>query len=486
MYKKTNIINLFVNYSGLLLGFVNTFLKSKTLSLEEIGLISTMLTISGLTVVLINNSIPNVIQKFYYNFKEDINNKSSFIKLNFVVSSSIFFITSILLLLFKSVILTRYNSPLVERYYYYVFFLIFAEYLSAIYSFIFRMEFLSAIGNFIRTFLRSFLNTMFLIAILLFDLSFKTYFILFISVQFVQLILFMTFFTVKIDFNISSKFNFDSHSLKQFLNYGFFMFFSSLAGYLTTTVDKLMIGAMINLSELGVYTISISLVLFLKVIGTSFQNVYHPMISSFWSKNDVSGINRVYKENTNIQLYLGLLLFIFLNVFSTPILNIFGKSFVSGAVVLLFVSLGEVVNLGTGMCGGVIAFSKYYKFDFFSRLILMVLAILTNILLIPKFGINGAAFASFISLACYNIAKVLFVKIKLKLLPYNLTSIKIISIGIIFFFIVKYCQIFMNLKNIIQIALFCLLITFLYLLIGVHLLKLDFLTKVYRDIRKKL
>lgn len=486
-HKKTNFINLFVNYSGLFVGIINTFIKSKTLSLEEIGLISTLITISGLSAVIINNGIPSIIQKFYFENNDQVEIKSNFIKLIFLSSTIFFVLVTFFLALFKSNVLSWYSgSKMLEIYYSYLFFFILFEYLSSIMSFIFRVEYLSSTGNIIRTVFRSFFNMIFLISLFILQFSFKTYLFLFISIQGVQLLLFILFFVKKIEFKFRSNFSISLPDLRKYATFGSFMFFSSLTGYITVIVDKLMIGSIIDLSQLGIYTISISLVAFIKAVGISFQNVYHPLISNYWHKGNTGEIKRIYSENANIQLYIGVLLFTYMNIFAVPMLAFFNKSFVAGKTVLLLVSIGELVNLGTGMCGGIITFSKYFKFDFYSKFFLMVLAVVTNILLIPGWGINGAACATLLSLSIYNIAKLVFVKIKVGMFPYNFNSLKIFTGSIIFFIIIYAIQQQLNLRNVPKIIVFCILLSFVYIVSGLYILKLAFLKKIVEDIKNKL
>jgi O-antigen/teichoic acid export membrane protein len=57
--------------------------------------------------------------------------------------------------------------------------------------------------------------------------------------------------------------------------------------------------------------------------------------------------------------------------------------------------------------------------------ILAVMAIILNLVLIPKYGINGAGLATFIAIVIYNTIKIVFVKRKFNMLPFSSETLKI-------------------------------------------------------------
>jgi O-antigen/teichoic acid export membrane protein len=169
----------------------------------------------------------------------------------------------------------------------------------------------------------------------------------------------------------------------------------------------------------------------LGVIGGSVLRIAHPKISQAWEVNDLNEIDKIYKRTTNLQIYLGLFIFTLLFFFSDNILLFLGDNYIEGYSVLIFIALGQLINISAGMCGGIIGFSHYYKFDFYIRLVLIVINVIMNYLLIPSYGMLGAAIATAFSLGMYNILKVLFVYYKFSLQPYSLEVIKIIFAFII-------------------------------------------------------
>jgi O-antigen/teichoic acid export membrane protein len=212
---------------------------------------------------------------------------------------------------------------------------------------------------------------------------------------------------------------------KEFASYSLFMFLSGFAGTLTVSVDKLMLGDMLDLSSVGLYTVAYTLVTVLTVVGSGFGKPSIPLVATYWNANEEGKIKQLYCSNANQMLFIGGFLFCCIGFCGESVLGLLGEEYRLAYWALFFLALGEFVNLASGLCGTIISFSRYYKFDFWTRCLLAVITVLTNLWLIPKYGITGAALASLFALAGYNIIKVVFVFQKFKMIPYDLDSVKI-------------------------------------------------------------
>ena len=85
-----------------------------------------------------------------------------------------------------------------------------------------------------------------------------------------------------------------------------------------------------------------------------------------------------------------------------------------------------------------------YNSDFYRALLLMgvalaILTILLNLWLIPKYGLDGAAIASFMAFFIYNTIKLGFVKLKFGIQPITKETFKVVFLllvlSIIFYFV---------------------------------------------------
>jgi len=117
---------------------------------------------------------------------------------------------------------------------------------------------------------------------------------------------------------------------------------------------------------------------------------------------------------------------IFLIVFIAPnwIMSLFGPEFTIGVSALLLMAFSQLINSLSGSVGYIMQMTNNQKMFQYIIISSSVLNILLNYLLIPIYGIDGAAFSSMVSMIVWNMVTVIFIKQKLGFLaiytPVNL------------------------------------------------------------------
>jgi O-antigen/teichoic acid export membrane protein len=97
--------------------------------------------------------------------------------------------------------------------------------------------------------------------------------------------------------------------------------------------------------------------------------------------------------------------------------------------VVVILGLAKLFDMATGINGHIIINSRFFRFDLYTNILLAILTISTNYLLIPQFGLEGAAIATALSIFIYNFVKFVFVWIKFGMQPFQLKAIWIIVIA---------------------------------------------------------
>ena len=191
-------------------------------------------------------------------------------------------------------------------------------------------------------------------------------------------------------------FNSDLRELSWF---GFYVVLANSIGVVNTQIDSFLVGFFMNEVEVGYYAVAIIFMNGMMLIPSSIQLVTTPKIASYYGKKDYKSIRYFIK---------GIVLKVFLiTIFISIILVVFGKFLISiiftaeflpaykPMLILLIVNLAyaPIVSIN-GWFSSTGRIKLIFKFVAFSS----ALNILLNILLIPKFGIIGAATATAISL----------------------------------------------------------------------------------------
>jgi O-antigen/teichoic acid export membrane protein len=79
--------------------------------------------------------------------------------------------------------------------------------------------------------------------------------------------------------------------------------------------------------------------------------------------------------------------------------------------------------MGTGVNSQIIGTSTYWRFEFLSGVILLLLMLPLNYFLTRRFDIIGTALAGFISITIYNVIRIIFLWKKFNLIPFSVQSL---------------------------------------------------------------
>ena len=115
--------------------------------------------------------------------------------------------------------------------------------------------------------------------------------------------------------------------------------------------------------------------------------------------------------------------------------------------VFIFMGLMRIVDMGTGVSGQIIATSTFWRFDFITGLILLLVMLPLNWILTKQLGLTGPAIANLISFSIYNLIRYLFLLRKFNMQPFTIKSLLAILVA---FAVYGICYFLLNEKTGIQ------------------------------------
>ncbi|MFC1826125.1 flippase [Thermodesulfobacteriota bacterium] len=217
---------------------------------------------------------------------------------------------------------------------------------------------------------------------------------------------------------------------EELLKYSLSLFGVSFLVFLIMWTDTLMIGFFKSSKEVGIYSVAVKTSVLLSIILNSLNFIFAPVISELYNNNDIKQLERIFKTVARWGISLAFPLFLIMAFWSKEILSLFGVGFISASIPLIILALGQFVAVGTGsvgnmlfMTGGNMIVLIYVTAAFFVNLLL-------NYLLIPPYGIIGAAIATSTSISLINILCLITVSLLLKIHPYSTEIFKPVLTGI--------------------------------------------------------
>jgi stage V sporulation protein B len=184
--------------------------------------------------------------------------------------------------------------------------------------------------------------------------------------------------------------------------FGLPVLFAEFADKLIAYFDVLMLTYFVGLDLVGVYNIALPSANAFLIVGTAISRVALPMVSELHAKNDPSRLKRGISAAHRYTFLLMLPLSLATAVFSDVLLqSFFGAAYTGGAtsfsILVIGVSLFAVARINFSLLAGIGKPITTTKIILLSALINVCL----NLIMIPLFGINGAALATSI---CYFIS----------------------------------------------------------------------------------
>ena len=271
-----------------------------------------------------------------------------------------------------------------------------------------RLEYLALIGNLIPPSLR--LG----VVILLLFIGFRLDAVLFSVIVSFLLSSILAAYVLNRKFNVALVKLPKNISVKA--SKGILRFSSILVGIqflaeLSLRIDIYMVGYFLVASQVGIYGVILEISLLFKIFLNAFSQIFAPQISGAWEKGEVDTISFLYKFVSKVTFMIVLPLFILISLYPENILSIFGKDFTSGKTALLVMAFGQLISCTVGGAGFILTMTGKQKFQLYNTVTGLAINTALNYVLIQKYGINGAALATAVSLIVINLLSVLEIKI---------------------------------------------------------------------------
>ena len=136
----------------------------------------------------------------------------------------------------------------------------------------------------------------------------------------------------------------------------------------------------------------------------------------------------MYKKTAINQFLIGGAIFVLTWASIDNFFQLQRDVYVEGKWVFFLLGLSRVLNLLFGVNNQIINITKYYRFDSYSSIVLVVFTFISNWVMIRWMGIEGAALATTISLVLFNVIRSYYIFRKLGIHPFSPNTVKLVII----------------------------------------------------------
>lgn len=189
----------------------------------------------------------------------------------------------------------------------------------------------------------------------------------------------------------------DKNLLFNIIDEGKFLWVTYISFLVYTQVDRLMIKYYMGEAEVGIYTIGVQLSTILAILLGPIQNSLFPKMMELYRKDYKEYYNFYLFSNTLITQFYFIVTLLSILVVKLTFRYVYAQEYTPAIGVYTILAVSIFIKANASLQTGHMTLKNITKKSFYKTLISLVINIVLNALLIPKYGINGAAIATLVT-----------------------------------------------------------------------------------------
>lgn len=483
--KKQTIQNTIYSYLGVLIGtFTQAYLVPNHFTTEQNGLLQLLLSYMFIIAQISSLGFNSAGNKYFTFFRNEKNAHNGYLALGLLFSLIGGILCYFLVHFLKNELIFTQDSDngLLEKYFWVVIPISVATILFNLFDNFLKSNYKTVFGTFLNQFLQRFFVLISVLCLIVGLVNFEHFINLWIIAIVLPtiLIFYQVLKTPGGAFHYNSFF-FGWEKKRSFIVFSSISTLTGISTLIIAHLDKILIFKYLGLSMTGIYgTIS----LFGSVMGMSYLAVVKAstaIVVDSINTNDIGKLHQIYIKSSITQFAFGGLILLGVYYTQNELFSFIKPAYAIGKTALIIIGIAKLLDLSNGINGLILSNSKNYKIDTILIITFVGFLALLNGILIPSYGITGAALAVLISMMYYNVLRTYFVYKTFGILPFTRKHIWLLGVLVVFlllgFFIFKDMTLFNN--AILSITVKSIIISVIYLFlvvkIGVYLELNDFI-----------
>lgn len=440
--RRQSIVSSILVYSGFALGFLNTYLFTREGGFTEAqyGLIGAFIAIGSIMFSVSGLGMTAYVGKFFPYYKSHLsvekNDQATWALLIPIIG---FVFVIIAGLAFKNILIDKVfaNSPELLQYYYWIFPFGFGLTIFMVleaYAWQLRKAVLS-------NFLKEVLFRVFITILILFTFfgvinGFEA-FIKFYSFLYILLALVLVVYLVRTNrlrfvFSISTV---TRRFLDKIVTLASFTWAGGFIFMIASVFDTIVIAAVLpnGMAVAGVFTLAQNIASLIQAPQRGIISASIGPLSQAWKEKNYQKINTIYQRSSiNLLLFAtAMFCLIWLNFQDGVSTFNLKQSYMAAMYPFLFIGLTRIIDMGTGVNAQIIGTSTFWRFEFFTGLILLSLALPLNYILTRQLGVVGPAISNLIAFTIYNLIRYIFLLRRFKMQPFTINSLYTVLLAVV-------------------------------------------------------
>lgn len=194
---------------------------------------------------------------------------------------------------------------------------------------------------------------------------------------------------------------------------------ATLAQTIVQRIDIVLVAIMRGPAEAAIYTAATRFLVVGQLGNIAISSAAQPQFTELFAMGARDRVNAVYHATTAWVILLIWPLYLLILVYGRQFLAIFGHSYQAGTTVLIILSLSQLLSSACGQVDVVLITAGRSSWSLANGLLAMVINVSLDVLLIPHYGITGAAIGWAAAIVVANLMPLAQIAISAGLYPFG-------------------------------------------------------------------
>jgi O-antigen/teichoic acid export membrane protein len=190
------------------------------------------------------------------------------------------------------------------------------------------------------------------------------------------------------------------------------MFLAASLMFVMSCIDSFMITYYLDEYQVGIYSACINLSMIITFIPIAIGGFISPKVSKAYALNNRQEVKNIFKNSLIIIIVVTIPIFLSIYFYAESLLGLFGAAFTTATLTLLITNIAFLAEALCGPVGFIMNMTDNQHIFMRILLVSLLINIFFNAILIPIYGINGAAVAMMLSMFFWSIISLIFLKKK--------------------------------------------------------------------------
>jgi O-antigen/teichoic acid export membrane protein len=217
--------------------------------------------------------------------------------------------------------------------------------------------------------------------------------------------------------------------LREVLLFSFPLIWTQLVAYGVRQQEVLIMAYFRPAADVGVYNAALKTAVMVGFILQGTTAIFTPILASLHAAGDLEHLRRLNRTVARWCFTAAWPCFCACVLFGSQILSLWGHGFAEAWIPLVLLAGAQLVNVATGTAGTVLIMGARQKVELGNSILALLLGLALDVLLIPRYGILGAAIGAGASMTAVNVLRVVQIQRLWQANPINASYLKPLVAG---------------------------------------------------------